>query len=257
MPEKVNMTLLNPYETWFNRGVIHRDQMAHYFRWAFLGKLLKRLETVLDVGAGIGNLEMTIYRNRMKPGGLAAIELKDSFIEKLKEVKDKVNYPMEIFKLDIRKEVFPFPPDYWEKIVCFEVIEHFEKKYINHVLSEMRRVLHPSGWILLSTPNYDGVHKAKNHIHEYTELELQTCILANGLKIVAKYGTFMSLGKPDDAKRILKINDFNLFMRLYKYYNSSVLSILFAPAYPSKSRNILWVLKKDKSDMHHVWVRGE
>ncbi|MBI4463311.1 MAG: methyltransferase domain-containing protein [Acidobacteria bacterium] len=45
----------------------------------------------------------------------------------------------------------PFPSGWFDLVVAFEIIEHLEKP--EAFLTELRRVLHPSGLLLLSTPN--------------------------------------------------------------------------------------------------------
>lgn len=244
---KVNTTCLDPMVLVEERGIIHRDYWAHLFRWSFVGKLLKRGQRILDIGAGPGKLGWVLYRNKMKPACYHAIEIKKENIVKLMELAAKVNFPVLVHQADIRKVpwlLFPGASNLYDYICCFEVIEHFEPEYLPKVLNEMKELLAPTGRILLSTPNYDGVHKAKNHIHEYWENELAEHFMAADLIVEEKYGTFMSLGTIYQAKKILNRIDYNVFLALYPYYNASILSCFFAPMYPSKSRNILWVLKK-------------
>jgi SAM-dependent methyltransferase len=197
---------------------------------------------ILDVGAGMGDLAFVLYTNRFKPEHYYAVDLKPRHVDGILALRDKVNFPVSVCQRDIRTDEFPYADSSMDVAVCFEVVEHFEQKYIYHPLEEIARVLKTDGTLLLSTPNYDGRHKAANHIYEYREQELQD-IVEKYFHVRAKYGTFMSLGKPNQAKAILTPEDYSLFMRLHPYYNSSVLSVLFAPAYPSQSRNILWVLQ--------------
>lgn len=242
---KVNTTCLDPMVLVEERGIIHRDYWAHLFRWSFVGKIVKRNQRILDVGAGPGKLGWVLYRNRMKPTCYHAIDVKKENVVKLKELAAKVNFPVFPHQVDIRKVpwlIFPGKP--FDYICCFEVIEHFEPKYLPRVLNEMKKLLAPTGRILLSTPNYNGKHKAKNHIHEYTESELIITFCDARLNVENTYGTFMSLGTPKQAKKKLSVDDYVVFERLYPYYNASILSCFFAPMYPSKSRNILWVVKK-------------
>ena len=39
-----------------------------------------------------------------------------------------------------------------------------------------------------------------------------------------------------------------LFNKLNKYYDSNIISIIFAPLYPEKSRNVMWHLKNHQND---------
>jgi len=247
---KVNLTLLDPYTLADKNGPIHRDYLAHCFRWAFVGKLIKRGNYVLDIGAGTGNLAETLYRNRIKPGLYVAVELKESYLRELRALAEIVNFSMQILKRDMRKDCLPLTfKEIFDVVCCFEVIEHFESywekpHYLTNLLLEMKRAVRKNGVILLSTPNYDGIHQAKNHVYEYTEEELEFILLNHGLKVKKKYGTFMSLGRSNQAKSMLTPAEFEVYQRLHPYYNSSILSVMFAPLHPSESRNILWILKK-------------
>jgi 2-polyprenyl-3-methyl-5-hydroxy-6-metoxy-1,4-benzoquinol methylase len=243
MTDDMNNTLLDPLKAAEINGPIHRDYLAHCLRWAFVGRLIGSNETIADIGAGVGNLEETLWRNKLRPKIVYAIEVHPAFITKLKELAPKLNFRMEVLEHDLRKMPLPLQNNHCDTVTCFEVVEHFDPKHLNFVLSELARVVKPDGRVLLSTPNYDGIHKAENHIHEYTEAELQQ-ELEKHFIIVRKFGTFMSTGLPKQAKLVLTPGDYNLFMRLREYYSPNLLSVLFAPVYPSQSRNILWVLKK-------------
>jgi len=248
---KLNLTLCDPYQLCEKRKRIHRDYLAHLFRFYFVGRLIKRGMKILDVGAGVGALAETLYRNMLKPEHYVAVEIKDSFIRKLRKLAEKVNFKFTIIPSDIRKDLFAANfHEYFDVVCCFEVIEHFESywdkpEYLTNVLEQMKYAVKPEGVILLSTPNYNGKSKAKNHIYEYTEAELREILEKHGLQIVKQFGTFMSLGRPKQAKQILSECEYEVYSKLYEYYNSSILSVMFAPLHPSKSRNILWVLKKN------------
>ena len=391
MTDDMNNTLLDPLKAAEINGPIHRDYLAHCLRWAFVGRLIGSNEVIADIGAGVGNLEETLWRNKLRPKTVYAVEVHPAFIEKLKELKTKLNYHMDVIEHDIRKMPLPLQNNVCDTVTCFEVVEHVEPKHINFILSELARIVKPEGRVLLSTPNYatsgsrinreeafknllkilefkagcnkscplkTGIInsigedqetktqlstsqpveltipntiksirinslvmqdeqnsrtylncmkyletnandvekliksylkyiidqetrkrmeisittflssrclncnscvqtaiqeltelqlyqdcKADNHIYEYTEAELQA-ELEKHFTIVRKFGTFMSTGLPKQAKLVLTPGDYNLFMRLREYYSPNLLSVLFAPVYPSQSRNILWVLKK-------------
>ncbi|MEM7411692.1 MAG: class I SAM-dependent methyltransferase [Myxococcota bacterium] len=69
----------------------------------------------------------------------------------------------------------PCPDAHFATVVSFQVIEHFQDPH--PYLDEMRRVLHPGGVALISTPNVarsDGVNPY--HFHEYTEAELRALL---------------------------------------------------------------------------------
>jgi len=222
------------------RNYFHRDYIAHMLRWSFALRYIKRDSKVLDVGCGDGQLADILYRNRRKPEIFVGIDINKNHLKIFRE--RKLNFSPEIIEMDIREKAIQYPENYFDVIACFEVIEHFEKRYVYFTLGEIRRVLKNNGILLLSTPNYNEKNKAKAHIHEYKEKELEE-ILIRYFNIEEKFGTFASTFRSDFKSKLSECEK-EMFDRLKRYYDSTVLSIMFAPLHPSESRNILWVLKK-------------
>jgi hypothetical protein len=111
------------------------------------------------------------------------------------------------------------------------------------MLEDINRCVKPDGVVLLSTPNFDGSHIAANHIHEYREKELQEH-LEKYFVVKKKFGTFAS---QKDIKEVLKPEELKTWEKLREYYDVNMFSVLFAPLYPSHSRNIMWILGKKVS----------
>ncbi len=71
----------------------------------------------------------------------------------------------------------PFNDDSFDAITSFETLEHLHER--NKFLAELRRVLRPAGFLILSTPNanysqpVNGKPANEFHIHEYTPDELR------------------------------------------------------------------------------------
>jgi 2-polyprenyl-3-methyl-5-hydroxy-6-metoxy-1,4-benzoquinol methylase len=92
------------------------------------------------------------------------------------------------------------PPGSFELVVCFEVIEHFDDPFA--VLDELVRVLHPTGTLLVSSPNR-GVFPPGNphHRHEFVPDELLAALrqrLAN-VRLVRQHDYLLSAALEDDA----------------------------------------------------------
>lgn len=239
---KVNKTSLD-VETANERGLVHRDYIAHCLRWNYVLKVMKRGMSVLDLGCGDGMLSQVLYANKYKPKLYVGLDIRQSMVEKM--MKRPANFSKIGICNDIRTGTIGHADGnfkgFFDLVVCFELIEHFEEKYLDHVLQEIGLVLKPStGLLMLSTPNYDGVHKAGNHIHEYTERELEEAFRENYYVIEKKIGTFAS---QKDIVPAMSVYERSVFERLRPWMDSNILSVIFASLHPSQSRNILWVCR--------------
>jgi SAM-dependent methyltransferase len=68
-----------------------------------------------------------------------------------------------------------FEADYFDLVVCLEVIEHLEER--DRALDELARVLAPGGVLLVSSPNRDVyVPGNPHHVHEYRPEELREAL---------------------------------------------------------------------------------
>jgi len=111
-----------------------------HFRAARLGQALKALENVkgrvLDVGCGAGDFceAIKFYRPDLEIFG---IDLSQKAIKVAKKRVQKA-----VFKVADAQEL-PFKDDYFDAVVCFDLIEHVE--FPQKVLGEIYRVLKPGG----------------------------------------------------------------------------------------------------------------
>jgi len=233
---EINKTQLD-IERAEDRGIIHRDYAAHYFRWSYALRWIDYQSTVLDLGCANGMLAQVLYVNKYKPKLYAGIDVRWGVLEQIKE--RHVNFPVELHNLDLRHKQIPYPDKTFSNIVSFEMIEHITAEWLPHILEEAKRVLKDDGVFLLSTPNFNG-SAAANHIHEYKEAELRG-YLEKFFKIAHQFGTFAS--KPD-IYPVLTESERQIYDRLWDYYDNNVMSNIFAPLYPHQSRNILWILTK-------------
>lgn len=216
------------------RGIIHRDYIAHCLRWSHVIKYAKINKSWLDIGCGDFPLLMTLYTNRYKPKRYTGVDVRD-----LNDKLPKVNFKAEFIQGDVVDILFNINNKY-DYIVCFEVLEHVEENHAKMILKKIAKIADKGTNIFISTPNYDAVHQAKNHIKEWTYGELKS-ELRKYFIIENVYGTFSS---QKDIKNILSKDEQNVFNNLQDYYDSNFLSIIFAPMHPKESRNCLWRLKK-------------
>jgi len=247
MKTEYNKTQLNP-EISFAKHVFHRDQFAHYLRWTHVLKRAKIGMKVLDFGCGSGNLLEVLYRNMYKGKKYLGLDIRKKLIDKTSEKFKKVDwasFETEDLVNMTTQYCAEFEND-WDMICSFEVIEHIGKNNIDKFLQNIHSLCNENTEVLISTPNYDKkVGTANNHIIngeicEFEHFELQN-ILEKYFTIKEKYGTFAS---QKDYKNLLDEEQLILWNELNKYYDSNLMSNIFAPMFPAEARNCLWVLKK-------------
>ena len=226
---------------------LHRDYSAHFFRWSFARRFITCEDDVLEVGCGeekplskilTGGTAPCVKNyvgvdlNKLKPSNAKRLTFHGefNFVERYKELlKEHGGVGFDV-------------------LVHFEVIEHINVELGKKFLKAAYECLKPGGVMLMSTPCYDGVRHAANHIHEYTVPELQAAVEKAGFEVEKRFGTFM------DIKHIGKVApDFDpslqdavkkLRSALGEYYDNDAMSCFFAPLYCDHSRNNLWVCRK-------------
>lgn len=244
--KRYNKTQLNPDAT-LERHIFHRDQFAHVLRWFYVAKLMRSIRgklTVLDFGCGNANLLKLLYHNRCAPSEYLGLDIRKQTIDKLKEEWKEKSF-ITFMHIDLCHEHL-FALKMYDIIVCFEVVEHIGKQNIDVFLKNIIKYCHNDSIILLSTPNYnDDAGAANNHIidgeiGEWKHDDLQA-ILEKYFIIDKKIGTFASM---KDYKNLMLCHQHIMFDELSQYYDSNMMSIIFAPMFPKQARNCLWVMRR-------------
>jgi len=101
----------------------------------------------LDAGCGTGIYLPIIAKTAKKTYGIDFSEMGCEMARK--HVKNNKN--IIIKKADLSKKL-PFKDSYFDFILCSEVLEHI--KDYNLCLSELKRILKPNGFLLLTLPNF-------------------------------------------------------------------------------------------------------
>lgn len=227
-------------------SMLHRDYSAHFFRYSFVRRFVNKTMSVLDIGCG---------QDRAISKILNGVENHfDSYVgvdlNKLKPTKNKrlTLYP-EFNFVERYRELVEAYPNKFDVVISLESIEHMLKEHGQILLEGAYSLTKPGGTFLISTPCYDGVRMAKNHIHEYTIPELRESIEAAGFQIERRFGTFMDIkhiGKemPDCRDPVIKEAIRLLRPKLTEYYDNDAISCIFAPLYPDKARNNVWVCRR-------------
>lgn len=155
-------------------GEVNDDLWAeHLARYAFAARLSSNTRT-LDVGCGTGYGTAELAQQARFVAGI------DVSMEAI--VYARAHYPLpNATFLTASAEAVPFSRASFDLITAFEVIEHLENWC--DFLKEARRVLHPSGVFLVSTPNklYYAESRATNgpnpfHAHEFEFEEFRDAV---------------------------------------------------------------------------------
>ena len=223
---------------------IHRDYIAHVFRWAFVKRFIFKGCNVLDVGCGQDLPLLNLLRSCSHPTNIPnkyigvdfnSIKLKNKISCKWSTIYDNTD----IFKFDFLKF------DKFDIIVCYEVIEHMKKSDGKNLLKVIKSLLKNDGLFIFSTPVFNFKSKAKNHIYEYTVEELRLIFKELNFFILKRYGTFASYS---EIKKVYTNYELFIINKLKEYYDDDIISTIFAPLYPDHSRNNVWILSLSKDD---------
>lgn len=108
-------------------------------------------------------------------------------------------YGCEVVKVDLENDTIPLSQESVDAIIFTEVLEHLNPYYVSWTLSELNRILKPSGLLFLSTPNIASIGKrvklllgknplGQTHVKEYTRDEVLNLLADHGFKFVnARY----------------------------------------------------------------------
>jgi 2-polyprenyl-3-methyl-5-hydroxy-6-metoxy-1,4-benzoquinol methylase len=238
MAEEINKTYLS-LDNAEERGFIHRDYIAHCLRWSHVIKRLGEKHTyknavILDLGCGKEvPLAKTLYTSKMSPHAYFAV---DAGLIPITPVLEKIAQKTHLYlHPNTRAETFGVTANFYDTVVCFEVLEHVKKDVAIQILDRIKYLLHLDGTAFISTPCYNG-SQANNHIYEWTYQELKDALEERFL-IKGHWGTFASI---KDYQTKLSMSQAEMFHQLREYYDTNYLATIFAPLFPEASRNVLW-----------------
>ena len=225
------------------RGIIHRDYLAHVLRWNHVikhaGKMRKDPEfSILDVGCGKEfPLLRTLYVNKIKPKYYLGSDIRDVSLDDLHKIMTP-NFEHEFQQCNFIEGVPECKYEKWSLINFLEVIEHVSKESGIQILENIKNVMDPDTILFVSTPCFNG-KAAGNHVYEWEYEELKSQ-LEEYFEIEAHYGTFAS---QRDLEPNLSDSEKQVYDKLKEYYDSNFVSILMSPLYPQHSRNVIWKCK--------------
>lgn len=232
--------------------ILHRDYSAHFFRWSFAKRLIGKTAHVLDVGCGQDQpLQKILFRNAA-PYAASWTGVDLNHLKPTKHQHSTIFPETDFTSPAGFKAVMASRPEGFDVVVHFEIIEHMPVDAGARLLANCYKALKPGGIMITSTPVYDGVRHAANHIHEYTVPELQKAIEKAKFTVERRFGTFMDvkhIGKqpsrmypqgPEEREAIMRVKQ-----ALAEYFDNDAISNIFGPLYPDHARNNLWVCRKE------------
>ncbi len=238
------------------RGFIHRDYIAHCMRWSHVIKFLlkgNRYKSSRIVDAGCGRevpLAKTMYSSRLQPLSYDAIDYgpipaesraifhTGKFPITFHERTDFVTWATAALSGDLASCGLGVAKA--DIATSFEVLEHVEPSHMLAMLDAIRSILAPAGRAFISTPCWDVVSCAANHVNEMRYEALGAVLESSGFAIRNVYGTFASIR---EYEPYLAPAHREAFQDLRDYYDVNFLACIFAPFYPQYSRNCLWELQ--------------
>ncbi|GJM17456.1 MAG: hypothetical protein DHS20C13_27830 [Thermodesulfobacteriota bacterium] len=126
----------------------------YLYTYKFLCEYLNSNDLLLDVGGEPGHIT-SIIKNEITPNvSIVGQWQSETITLRFSELK------IEAVECDIDTESLPYKDNSFDVITLFEVVEHMTN--VPHLFEEIRRVLRPGGYFILSTPN---ITKLKNRIN--------------------------------------------------------------------------------------------
>jgi len=250
-----------------DRGFIHRDYIAHCLRWSHFIKVLYERKSyasarILDIGCGRElPLAKTLYSSKLSPAmyfGVDAGPILDAAVEKIAitgKFKHKLWEHCNFLEITVDDVLIHCEEGHLAGalpnfVTCFEVLEHVEPRMMVDMLEHMKSLTSPDCRYFISTPCWNRTDCAANHVNEMLYDSLGAAFERHGFVVENVYGTFASIR---DYEHLMNQHTANLsvvFNQLRAYYDTNLLSCIFAPLFPAQSRNCLWELSKSSTPEH-------
>lgn len=240
------------------RFIMHRDYLAHCMRWSHVCKFLmqrKRYATARILEAGCGRempLPRMIYSNRMSGAEYVGVDINQLVCPDMLKQAVKGG-KMKIWLMDrtdagtIKASELPWKPNV---IVSLECWEHMAPRLALRMIKNLRLLADNDCTLLFSTPAWNGT-AAANHINETTYPAMGEILSESGWTVEKVWGTFAS---QKDYYHLLHPVMQDIFDKLAEYYDTNVVSAMWAPLVPTVARNCLWVCTPGKPGEGHLHV---
>src|SRR5574337_1951479 len=117
-------------------AILHRDYSAHFFRWSFARRLIKRTDHVLEIGCGEDKpLSKLLFRNAA-PYAASYVGVDLNPLKPGSHQRSAFHGEFDFTKR--YKELLEARPDGFDVVVHYEVIEHMAVAHGARLLSAAR-----------------------------------------------------------------------------------------------------------------------
>lgn len=159
-------------------------------RLKIMATLVDKNQKVLDLGCGTGDFIKILNKKNKEIEGI-------EISKKVAQIGQKKGFKIKIADLH---STFPYPKNTFDTVTAGEIIEHIYDT--DFFLEEIKRILKPNGFLVLSTPNIatigrrlmllSGVNSlietsldhSAGHIRYFTKKSLEDLLKKHGFKII-------------------------------------------------------------------------
>jgi len=196
-------------------------KMIHERHRIFPGAFENRQhKKILDIAAGVGVAAERVHK--FYDGEITCNDISPKCLSILNGLGIKTIS----FNIDSENERFPLQDKEYDAIICLSTIEHLYN--IDHFITEIRRVLSPSGYLYISAPNYNGLgyllqllrtgRTFHNPMNEHDRYEFYAHLRYFTYHTLLDYiGSFgftpesVYLGLPEGSTKFLKLKERSVF----------------------------------------------
>ncbi len=169
-----------------------RELKKRFVQKVYELEILKRGGRLLDLGCGVGLFLEAFSETARYKWKLYGLDINEKLIKKAKvRLRGKAQklFLGEVTSLNLKVETF-------DCITCFDVLEHDHE--LKLTLSEIKRLLKPSGLLLIQAPNYSSVMAylcgerwdwwaVPDHIFHFNPRSLSSILQKHGFRIRKLY----------------------------------------------------------------------
>jgi len=253
------MALEDIYTNAITSGEWREEEYArlHWTRyeetWRIVQRLLPKKGKILEIGTLLGHIAMGL---KWKGYQVETVDIKE---EADRYRSHLAKYGIPEYSCDLASENLPFPDSKFDLIVFTEVLEHINPLSLQHVVTEISRVLRTGGFLVLSTPNAFNLgarirmligrkYLCLEHIREYSLQEVKAIL--EGKNIFCQSGGLVNLTAPIESHLRIVEAYYSLIIDRIKFGSKRIrlarkLMLPFKLAYPRLRSSIFLIAVKE------------